>query len=129
VGNRRLLAMKNFLQGGSSKGLSIIAEHPIWVSDYKFFAISDQVLSQKWFWIGSSLPKDTAEILRAAADPMPAPKGMQTAPMLYDTPLTVKQLESMLTKGIAIFESQTNHVDREDLKARYKPNEETRWPC
>jgi hypothetical protein len=123
IGTRRLVAMRNFLQGGSSEGLQLIVNHLMWVSDYRHSAFSDQIFAQKWFYIGSVLPK-CVDSDATVSDPVILPANISSTPLMYDTPLTSSQFERLIAKGIAIFEGSTNHLDREELKVKFKPTEE-----
>lgn len=136
VGVRRLSAMKNFLSGGTQAGYDLLRNHLLWVSDYKLSVLSDDIMMRPWFWVGSSLP---AHLLPGAADLASreagtmkpesfVPKGCSHGLLQYDTKLTACQFQLMLSKAIHIFEEETAYVDRDDLKARAKPKEETSAP-
>lgn len=132
IGVRRLLAMKNFLQGGTQVGLDILRNHLLWVSDYKTSAISDEILMKKWLYVGSYPQEPTpGEAEVAAVDAkveQVIPKGASSAPLRYNTPLTARQFELLLAKAVKVFEDNTAHLDRDDLKMRERPKEETSAP-
>ena len=136
VGVRRLTAMKNFLSGGTQVGYDLLRNHLLWVSDYKLSVISDDIMMRPWFWVGSSLPKDqlpsglglaSQEACAVKPDTI-VPKGCSHALLQYDAKLTTKQFELMLAKAIHLFEDQVSHLNRDDLKAKAKPKEETSAP-
>ena len=132
IGNRRLMAMRNFLNGGTFTGLSHIKEHLLWVSDYKFCVVNDDLMTKKWFFVGSHLPKsdlpsdeDLAKA-DAGAGPIPSgvPKGLSYEVMSHDSPLTAAQFDMMLKKAIMVYESETGHLERDEHKVRLRPSEE-----
>jgi hypothetical protein len=53
VGTRRIISMRNFLSAGTASGLEILREHLQWVGDVRLSVLSDDVLRQKWFYVGS----------------------------------------------------------------------------
>lgn len=126
IGVRRLTGMKNFLQGGTFSGLSMLREHLLWVSDYKYCVISDDVLMKKWLWVGSHFPKEMlpADASSAKADSGATSTGKTQAVLNHDLPLTAGQFDLMLKKAINIFESDTAHLDRDELKAKCRPAED-----
>jgi hypothetical protein len=132
IGVRRLSAMKNLLSGGTFTGLSMLREHLLWVSDYKYCVITDDILMKKWLWVGSHLPK---ELLPSGADVAKAdagasgtaaslPKDKAYAVIDHDLPLSPTQFDMMLKKAISIFEGATSHIERDELKVKQRPTED-----
>ena len=132
IGVRRLTAMKNFLQGGTFTGLSRLREHLLWVSDYKFCVITDEILMKKWSWVGSHLPKELlpsdALILRTDAGAAAAPQSRAHEVLNHDSPLSSVQFDMMLEKAISIYEEETGHIERDELKIKLRPTEDTCLP-
>ena len=127
IGNRRILAMRNFLAGGTAAGFDLLREHLLWVGDIKLSVISDEVLMRKWFYVGS-LPQRDDSVSQDVAALRPSdfvPKGAAFAPVHHNAPLSESQFAMMLRKAIKIFEGDTNHLERPDLKAKCKPKEDT----
>lgn len=129
IGVRRLTAMKNFLQGGTLTGLSMLREHLLWVSDYKFCVMTDEILMKKWLWVGSHLPKELlpsdALIQRTDAGATPGLQSKAHAVLNHDSALTAAQFDMMLEKAISIYEDETGHIERDELKIKSRPTEET----
>jgi hypothetical protein len=132
IGSRRLTAMRSFLSNGTASGFAILREHLLFVGDVRQSVISDDVLMKKWFYAGSLPPKDDLTDVGlnpdqpAAANPESfLPKGVKYAAMDHDAALSPHQFDLMLIKGIKIFELETAHLDRDDLKAKCRPKEET----
>jgi hypothetical protein len=126
IGTRRIIAMRSFLSAGTASGLDILREHLQWVGDVRLSVLSDDVLRQKWFYVGSVAPKDEEQgasqgLMRPEAY---VPKGAKFATMLHDSPLTAQQFDKMLLKAIKVYEEDTAHLDRDDLRAKFKPKEE-----
>jgi hypothetical protein len=138
IGNRRLLAMKNFLSGGTQAGYDLLRMHLVWVSDYKVCVLNDEIMMRPWFWVGSSGPKEhlpsVHDLSQKDVGPMTpdalVPKGASYENLHYDTKLTSRQFELMLGKAIAIFEDDISTLERDDQKVRAKPKEDTcdPWP-
>jgi hypothetical protein len=127
IGNRRILAMRNFLAGATPSGYTLLREHMLWVGDAKLSVISDEVLMRKWFYVGSlplreesGMPEPSNNLKAEAI----VPKGAAFAPLQYNAPLTAKQFDMMLQKAIKVFEYDTSDLERPDLKAKCKPKEE-----
>ena len=128
IGARRQIAMKNFLTSGTFSGLQLLRQHLTWVGDYKYCVVTDDLMMKKWFWVGSVAKSDEAEQTKADATQLPAscvvPRGASHAPLSHDSALSAEQFDLMLSKAIAIFESDTAHLDRDERKAKFKPTEE-----
>ena len=128
IGTRRTIAMRLFLSSGTASGLDILREHLQWVGDVRMSVISDDVLRQKWFYVGSVAPKEDSpepagsqSLLRPEAY---VPKGAKFAAMNHEAPLTARQFDLMLKKAIKAHEEDTSLLDRDDLRAKCKPKEE-----
>ena len=128
IGVRRLTAMKNFLQGGTFTGLSKLREHLLWVSDYKYSVITDEILMKKWLWVGSHLPKEflppDALIQRTDAGATAGPQSKAHEVLNHDSPLSASQFDMMIEKAISIYEDETGHIDRDELKVKSRPSED-----
>jgi hypothetical protein len=124
--------MKNFLEGGTFKGLQILRDHMMWVSDYKFCVVSDELMMKKWLWVGSHIPKadlpSDADISKADAGAgsvaAVAPRGRAFELFNYDSPLSPHHFELMLQKAILVYESETSHLERDEHKAKLRPSED-----
>lgn len=115
------------MAGGTPEGLEILREHLPWVGDVRLSVISDEVLMRKWLYVGS-LPHQDDNIAsgpQALRADILVPKGMASHPMNYNAPLTAPQFNMMLEKAVKIFEAETNHLERDDLKVKCKPKGET----
>ena len=130
IGVRRLMAMKNFLEGGTFTGLSMLREHLMWVSDYKFCVVNDELMMKKWLWVGSHLPKmdlpsdaDLSKADAGAGSSNAVPKGRASEVFHYDSPLSAIQFELMIKKAISVYESETGHLERDEHKAKLRPSE------
>lgn len=129
IGVRRLTAMKNLLSTGTLVGYNLLRVHLLWVSDYRYSVISDEILMKKWFFVGSTLPKEEATLPALDSGLKPeavVPRGSPHAPMQHDTPLSGSQFHIMLNKAIRIYEDQTLHLERDEAKTKFKPTEE-KW--
>ena len=132
IGVRRITAMKNFLEGGTFKGLDMLRSHMMWVSDYKYCVLSDELMMKKWLWVGSHLPKSDlpsdVDLLKAdagAGSGNLVPKGRSFEVLSYDSPLSAHQFELMLKKAISVYEAETGHLERDEHKVRLRPNEDS----
>jgi hypothetical protein len=132
IGVRRIIAMKNFLEGGTFAGLSMLREHLMWVSDYKYCVVNDELMMKKWLWVGSHLPKENlpsdADISKAdagAGSSNTVPKGRASEVFNYDSPLSATQFELMIKKAISVYEAETGHLERDEHKVKLRPSEET----
>ena len=132
IGVRRVTAMKNFLEGGTFKGLIMLREHLMWVSDYKYCVVNDELMMKRWWWVGSHLPKtdlpSDADISKAdaGAGSNTVPKGRAFEVFNYDSPLSTHQFELMIKKAISVYEAETGHLERDEHKVKLRPSEENR---
>ena len=132
IGVRRVTAMKNFLEGGTFKGLSMLREHLMWVSDYKYCVVNDELMMKRWWWVGSHLPKtdlpSDADISKAdaGAGSNTVPKGRAFEVFIYDSPLSAHQFELKIKKAISVYEAETGHLERDEHKVKLRPSEENR---
>jgi hypothetical protein len=134
IGVRRVTAMKNFLEGGTFAGLSMLREHLMWVSDYKYCVVNDELMMKKWLWVGSHLPKtdlpsdaDLSKADASAGSSNAVPKGRSFELFNYDSPLSAQQFELMLKKAISVYEAETGHLERDEHKVKLRPSEENSY--
>ena len=131
IGFRRMTAMRNFLSGGTATALGLIQEHLLFVGDYKGSVFTDDLLRNRWLYVGSHLPKEEApselELAAVPAFGSPesfVPKGQSHAVLNHDTALTSTQFDLMINKAIKVFEADTAHMERVEDKARNRPKDE-----
>ena len=133
ISRRRLIAMKSFLAGGTETGLQMLNVHLVVMSDWSVAVLTDNMMGNKWFYVGSRLPVDLlpTEVALANRDATSAmakalvPDNFTAVPVQFDTQLTPKQFDMMLNKAIHIYESAALEEVSDEAKARHRPTEET----
>ncbi len=130
IGNRRLQAMRLFLNGATEESFKLLRAHLIWAADFRYSVLSDEILGTPWFYVDSHLPpehlpKEQDILIRdagsQAAEQLIQP-GYSKLPLYHDTPLTVEQFDLMIQKAVRVFEDDTAHLEREDSRLRFRPS-------
>jgi hypothetical protein len=124
------------MTGGTLTGPTLLRDHMMWVSDCKFCVVSDELMTKKWLWVGSHLPKtelptdvDISKTDAGAGPPHAhVPKGRAHEVMNHDMVLTAAQFDAILKKAIDTYESETHHLEREEHKVKLKPTEDPSPP-
>ena len=98
----------------------------MWVGDYAFSALGDDILGLNWIWPNSLSDQDgspaegdlAARDVAARANQDLTPPGATVKPMAYDVLLTADEHEKVLAKAFAIYEDAALHQSDRNLWKR-----------
>jgi hypothetical protein len=118
IGNRKLTAIKNFLQFATQEQLNRITQH-LHNTPYKYSGVSDDLLNLTCIYPNVPLDEDG---MAAIGLLVPVPVGVKSHPMQILPHLTTEQANFLMDKICSTFESDTVGLASDDakLKARAK---------
>ncbi len=132
IGRRRILAMKYFVSGSTEATWSLIESHIVVTGVYRTFTLTNDMLGNKWLYVGSPLPKEyvpsvaeatSRDVVSEAAGAL-IPDEAARKRMDYNTPLTREAHNLLFRKMALVFEAETAQMSNDDRKVRARPKME-----
>jgi hypothetical protein len=96
------MAVNNWLTAGTDESFQVIKHHTS-VFEYKHSALSDEILSWLFLYIGSRMDELVKPIMQATASSAGVPPGMSFAALSFTEPLTPAEFDIIWVKATSIF--------------------------
>jgi hypothetical protein len=114
IGNRKLTAIKNFLQFATQEQLERISQH-LHTTPYKYSGVGDDLLNMTCIYPNIAFDEDGMPDIGLM---VPVPVGVTSAPMLIASHLTKDQANFLMDKICSTFESDTCGLTSDDAKSK-----------
>lgn len=128
LGVRKLIAIMNFLKGGTLYSLHLLLVHTH-RTEFRYSCLTDEIMSIAWLYVGSEVPKEFRPA-EASSPPVggPPPHGIVLYAVQFEEPLRPEEHDLLFHKGIAVFTDRAVHLDHPAAKAKARSSaEEWYW--
>jgi hypothetical protein len=129
-GATRITAIRNILSHCTLESFTAMEVHLCFAGNFKYSALSDQMLSWKHLWPGSApppenLPNEAQEVARqstAKALKELTPKGLASSPCDFYSNLTNDEHNLLVAKAIILFEDECLHLPDVPSRSKFRPD-------